>query len=44
MPRSYIYKIINLVNDRWYIGKHNGKDPNYMGVWYDKYSMTNEEK
>lgn len=28
---GYIYKIINNINSRWYIGKHNGSDPNYMG-------------
>jgi hypothetical protein len=27
----YIYKITNTINSRWYIGKHNGSDPNYMG-------------
>jgi hypothetical protein len=27
----FIYKITNLANNKWYIGKHNGKDPNYMG-------------
>lgn len=27
----HIYKIINKQNGRWYIGKHNGHDPNYMG-------------
>lgn len=27
----YIYKIINTINGKWYIGKHNGKDPNYLG-------------
>ncbi len=26
-----IYKITNNINHKWYIGKHNGKDPNYMG-------------
>lgn len=27
----YIYKITNTINGKWYIGKHNGKDPNYFG-------------
>lgn len=27
----HIYKIINNTNGKWYIGKHNGKDPNYFG-------------
>lgn len=27
----YVYKIVNKVNGRWYIGKHNGSDPSYMG-------------
>lgn len=27
----YIYKITNTINSRWYIGKHNGTDPTYMG-------------
>jgi len=27
----YIYKITNTINGRWYIGKTNGRDPNYMG-------------
>jgi group I intron endonuclease len=27
----YIYKITNTVNGHWYIGKTNGRDPNYMG-------------
>jgi len=26
-----IYKITNTKNQKWYIGKHNGSDPNYMG-------------
>jgi hypothetical protein len=45
-----IYKIINKVNGRWYIGKHNGKDPNYMGSGkllkqaQNKYGLDNFEK
>lgn len=27
----YIYKITNKINGKWYIGKHNGTDPNYVG-------------
>lgn len=27
----YIYKIINKINGKWYIGKHNGNDPSYFG-------------
>lgn len=27
----YIYKITNKINGKWYIGKHNGTDSNYMG-------------
>lgn len=30
MP-SYVYKITNSVNGMWYIGSHNGNNPNYMG-------------
>lgn len=45
-----IYKIINKVNGRWYIGKHNGNDPNYMGSGKllqqakEKYGLDNFEK
>jgi len=28
---GYIYKITNLINDKKYIGKTNGNNPNYMG-------------
>lgn len=27
----HIYKIINNTNGKWYIGKHNGNNPNYFG-------------
>jgi hypothetical protein len=48
--RMYIYKIINKTNGNWYIGKHNGSDPNYMGSGkilkqaYKKYGVDNFEK
>jgi hypothetical protein len=43
----YIYKITNTINGRWYIGKHNGTDSNYMGSGkllkqaYKKYGQEN---
>jgi group I intron endonuclease len=43
----YIYKITNTINNRWYIGKTNGRDPNYMGSGkilkqaYAKYGQEN---
>lgn len=46
----YIYKIINKTNGNWYIGKHNGADPNYAGSGkilkhaYKKYGKDNFEK
>lgn len=46
----HIYKIINKVNGRWYIGKTNGNDPSYMGSGkilkqaYKKYGKENFEK
>jgi hypothetical protein len=46
----YIYKITNIINGRWYIGKHNGSNPNYMGSGkilkqaYKKYGLENFEK
>ena len=46
----YIYKITNTINSRWYIGKHNGSDPNYMGSGkilkqaYKKYGLENFKK
>lgn len=46
----HIYKIINKVNGRWYIGKTNGNDPSYMGSGkilkqaYKKYGKDSFEK
>jgi group I intron endonuclease len=43
----YIYKITNTLNGRWYIGKTNGSNPNYMGSGkllkqaYAKYGQEN---
>ncbi len=45
-----IYKITNKINGKWYIGKHNGKNPNYMGSGkllkyaIQKYGAANFEK
>mgnify|MGYP000390838279 CR=1 FL=1 len=46
----YIYKITNTINGKWYIGKHNGSDPHYMGSGkllksaYKKYGLENFRK
>lgn len=46
----YIYKIINKINGRWYIGKTIGNNPNYMGSGkllkqaYKKYGLDSFEK
>ena len=46
----YIYKITNKINNKWYIGKHNGTNPNYMGSGkllkraVNKYGLENFQK
>ena len=46
----HIYKITNKINGKWYIGKHNGTDPNYFGSGkllkqaVDKYGKDNFER
>jgi len=46
----YIYKITNKINGKWYIGKHNGTDPNYFGSGkllkqaVEKYGKENFER
>jgi len=46
----HIYKITNRINGKWYIGKHNGSDPNYFGSGkllkqaVEKYGKDNFER
>lgn len=46
----YIYKITNKINGKWYIGKHNGTNPNYFGSGkllkkaVEKYGKENFER
>jgi hypothetical protein len=46
----HIYKITNKINGKWYIGKHNGTDPNYFGSGkllkqaVEKYGKENFER
>lgn len=46
----YIYKIVNKINGKWYIGKHNGSNPNYFGSGkllkqaVEKYGKENFER
>ena len=45
-----IYKTTNLLNNKWYIGKHNGNDPYYLGSGklltraINKYGVDNFKK
>ena len=47
---GYIYKTTNLINNKHYIGKHNGKKPRYMGSGvilqqaFKKYGIENFTK
>ena len=45
--RSYVYEWINKVNGKWYIGSHDGSNPNYkasgklINKAFNKYGMDN---
>ena len=47
---AYVYKIINKINGKWYIGSHDGSNKNYMGsglilkLAIKKYKIENFEK
>ena len=45
--RGYVYVWINTINEKWYIGSHNGSNPNYkasgeaINAAFEKYGIQN---